>query len=71
MSPDELLAFRPCGPCAAYVPYPSGCAHWRPQKSAKALSERTPEQRERARIMRQQQRAKARAAIADFERIMT
>ncbi len=30
----EVLAFRPCGACAAYVPLDGGCEHWPLPKSA-------------------------------------
>lgn len=70
MPPLDLLAFRPCGPCRAYVSADKGCSHWRP-KTARALAERTPEQRAAAAAARHRQRANAAAVVAQFAAMMT
>lgn len=54
----HMLEVRPCGVCVAYVPYDTGCQHWRPQIGA------TAKRRERRRI----DESAKRAAIAEFRR---
>ena len=44
----DVLAFRPCGECRAYVPLDGGCVHWPLKKSAEAVrAGRARRQRER------------------------
>jgi hypothetical protein len=48
-----LRGYVPCGECAAYVPLPGGCEHYRPNRKSKhsgAESRRRRAARERAEV---------------------
>jgi hypothetical protein len=61
----DMLAYRPCGVCVAYVPAESGCPHWRPKIQAPGAASA---RRARNREYQRRAREAASAAVAEFRR---
>jgi uncharacterized protein YkwD len=67
----HLLDVRPCAVCRAYVPYDTGCEHWKPWKAAPGSSgaaRRAERNREYKRRDREAAKAAKLAAVAEFRR---
>jgi hypothetical protein len=65
----HLLDVRPCAVCVAYVPYDTGCEHWKPGRHYGGdTSRRAQRNKEYKRRDRAAAKAIKDAAIAEFRR---